>query len=125
MKACRYQPSTKRTDPNLLIQAGLIYEQLQEPLRAARCYDRALRSDPWHAGGFYNKALNQYNAGELNSAAISIANALNTQPKYPEATELLRRIKKQVTPKKTANETNPLKQIYSNRNAQINQSRYH
>lgn len=90
---------TKRSDPDLLVQAGLIYEQLQQTHRAARCYERALRSDPWHAGAFYNKALNQYNAGQLNLAYISVAFALHSKPKYAEALALLKQLRKKLKPK--------------------------
>lgn len=91
---------SKPHHPDLLTQAGMLYEQLNEPKLALRCFRRALKSNPWHAIAFYQQGLNLYNAGNLPAANLSIANAINTKPNYPEAKALLKRIKKELTPKK-------------------------
>jgi tetratricopeptide (TPR) repeat protein len=91
---------TKPCHPDILVQAGNVYEQINQTDRALRCYRRALKSDPWHALAFYSLGLYQYNAGQLHPAQISLAYALTTQPKYPEAQALLKKLTKELTPKK-------------------------
>jgi tetratricopeptide (TPR) repeat protein len=92
---------SKPHHPDILVQAGNLYEYLQQTGHALRCYRRALKSDPWHATAFYSIGIIQYHAGQLTAANLSIANALNTRPNYPEAKALLKKLKKELTPKKT------------------------
>lgn len=91
---------SKPHHPDILVQAGALYEQLDQTSHALRCYRRALRSDPWHADAFYSIGLIQFNDGQFTAANLSIANALNTRPKFPEAKTLLKKLKKELIPKK-------------------------
>jgi len=91
---------SKPHHPDILVQAGNLYEELDQTSHALRCYRRALRSDPWHADAFYSIGLIQFNAGQFTAANLSIANAINTRPKFPEAKALLKKLKKELSPKK-------------------------
>jgi len=50
--------------------------------------------------GFYSLGLSQYNAGQFTAANPSLANAVNTQPHYRKAQAHLKKLKKQLVPKK-------------------------
>jgi tetratricopeptide (TPR) repeat protein len=91
---------SKPHNPDILVQAGSLYEKLDQTSHALRCYRRALKSDPWHADAFYSIGLIQFNAGQFTAANLSIANAINTRPKFPEAKTLLKKLKKELIPKK-------------------------
>jgi tetratricopeptide (TPR) repeat protein len=91
---------SKPHHPDILVQAGNLYEELDQTSHALRCYRRALKSDPWHADAFYSVGLIQYNAGQFAAASLSIANAINTRPKFPEAKALLKKLKKELVPRK-------------------------
>jgi len=81
------------------IEAGNIYYQNTEYARAMRCYQRALRVDPWNAQAFFRLGLAHYRNGRLVEAGFALANAVNRDPGFETAAVLLKGIERRLSRK--------------------------
>ncbi len=76
--------------PSLFINLGITYAQINDYDEALRNFDRAIIIDYRSVDAWYNKAIILYNGGLRDEAILAMKKAIEIDPSYMKAQEMLR-----------------------------------
>ena len=70
------------TNADALVQAGKLYYDSTFYKQAEKCFQRALKLDPWHQDAHLHLGIVQFRNGQCGLATLSFAHCLNRNPKH-------------------------------------------